>query len=209
MNQHECLLALLGPLLLVSGCASAANEPAATSPLSRDQQLIVAVFELDVERVKSLLAAGAHVNARMGEHSREQFEDKWTLGWPISSPNWTPLIAVASSHREPQPAVATENTVEALDQAREKRSKIDPKIIAERNAQRVAIAKLLIAAKADLDLDDGYGSTALAEAVYAKYDDLAIVLIDAGAKVNTKTGVYIDGTGDITHCTERRIVHNS
>lgn len=56
----------------------------------------------------------------------------------------------------------------------------------------------LIAAKVNLDLDDGYGATALYEAIYNSYDEMALLLIEAGAKVNTKTGIYIDGTGDIT-----------
>jgi hypothetical protein len=198
MKRARSLLAPLSILLLVCPACASADEPAASPKLSRDQQLIVAAFELDVAKVKSLLADGANVNARMGKHPRNLFQDKWSLGWPVASPKWTPLIAVANSHREPQPAETTENTTAALDEAEEKRSKIDPKIIAERDSRRVAIAKLLIAAMADLDLDDGYGATALASAVYEKADDLALMLIEAGAKVDTKTGIYIDGTGDIT-----------
>ena len=145
-----------------------------------------------------LIAQSVDVNARMGDHPDDLFKDKWTLGWPVSLPAWTPLLAVAHSHREPQPQHEVENTSEALLAAQEKRQRIDPKLVAERDRRRVAIAKLLIKAKAALDLDDGYGATALAQAVDNDYEDLALLLIEAGAKVNTKTGIYIDGPGDVT-----------
>jgi ankyrin repeat protein len=172
-----------------------AKEPTGLTP---GQQLVIAAFELEVGKVKELIAKGVEVDARMGDHPDGLFKDKWSLGWPVASPKWTPLLAVAHSHREPQPEKETKNTTEALKEAREAQSKIDPKLIAERDSRRVAIAKLLIAAKAKLDLDDGYGNTALAEAVYSNYEDLAMLLIENGAKVNTKTGIYIDGDGDIT-----------
>lgn len=56
----------------------------------------------------------------------------------------------------------------------------------------------MIAAKADLDLDDGVGATALYESIYNGFDDLSLLLIASDAKLDTKTGIYIDGAGDIT-----------
>ena len=56
---------------------------------------------------------------------------------------------------------------------------------------------MLIAAKANLDLDDGHGATALSTSVYLRHDDLALLLIASGAKLDTTTGIYIDGTGGI------------
>jgi hypothetical protein len=178
-------------------------EGADDPPLTTDQQLVVAAFELAVKRVESLLEEGANPNARFGIYKgqslfQELFKDKWTLGTPMASYKWTPLLAVASSHREPQPEKPTENTMEGRALAIRKRDAIDPKLIAERDARRKTIAKLLIDANADLDLDDGHGATALAEAVDNDYKDLALLLIQSGAKVNTKTGIYFDGTGDIT-----------
>src|SRR5262245_34726221 len=166
--------------------------------LSPPQQLVVAAFNLEVERVKELIEQGIDVDSRMGEHDEKQFYDKWSLGWPVASNMWTPLLAVANSHREPQPEQETKNTSEDLNKALEERSKIDPVVIAERDQRRVAIAKLLITARANLDLDDGHGATALYDAIYEGYDDLALLLIESGAKVNTKTGVYIDGADAIT-----------
>ena len=68
------------------------------------------------------------------------------------------------------------------------------------SALRPKVIELLIGAGADLDLDDGYGATALAMSVDVydrrnQKDDCALLLIKAGASVNTKTGIYIDGVG--------------
>ncbi len=197
---------MLGPLPLITvflsllTCSCSESQPLTTKPtFTPDQQLVIASFQLDVERVNSLLGNGANSNARLGVNDEHLFEDKWTLAYsPIASDKWTPLLALANSHRAPQPIHPTENTGEALDHAMEKLKAIDPKIIQERDKQRVAIAKLLIAKQANLDLDDGYGSTALSYSIYFGFDSLSLLLIESGANPNTKTGIYIDGTGDIT-----------
>jgi len=198
MNHNALPLTILAVLGMLWPGSKAAGQAADDPALSKNQQLIVAAFELDVAKVKALLADGADVNARMGKHPRDLFVDKWSGGWPISSGKWTPLLALANSHREPQPEKSPANTVQALDAAAEARRKVDPKLIVERDQRRLAVAKVLLGAKAQLDLHDGYGATALAEAIYSGYDELALLLIDSGAAVNTKTGVYIDGADAIT-----------
>ena len=90
------------------------------------------------------------------------------------------------------------NTSKGREAAIKKLNATDLKLISERDSRRKEIAKLLIDSKADLDLDDGYGSTALSQSVYFNYENLAILLIESGAKIDTKTGVYIDGPADIT-----------
>lgn len=176
-----------------------ALEGADRSTFTIDQQLVVAAFELDVKKVESLLKGGANPNARLGLYDKHLFEDMWTLGYSkMGSDKWTPLLAVSSSHEAPQPEKRAENTSEGRDAAIQKLKAIDPKLIAERDTRRTAIAKLLIDAKADLDLDDGYGTTALAEAVYNNYENVALLLIESGAKINTKTGTYIDNPADVT-----------
>ncbi|MGD9645160.1 MAG: ankyrin repeat domain-containing protein [Pirellulales bacterium] len=168
------------------------------SGLDRDQQLVVAAFELDIAEVRTLLAGGANPDARFGEYDEALFEDKWTLAYSsIGSDRWTPLLAVANSHREPQPESRTENTSEAFETAREQLNAIDPKLIRQRDELRVEVAKLLIAAKANLDLDDGHGATALSVSVDAGYESLSMLLISKGAEVNTKTHIYIDGPDNI------------
>ena len=108
------------------------------------------------------------------------------------------MHVVANSHLEPQPDRLTENTISGRDNAEAKLKSIHPKLISERDSRRVAIARLLIKANANTDLDDGYESTALSESVYSGYDELSLLLISSNAKIDTKTGVYIDGDGDIT-----------
>ena len=160
---------------------------------------MIAAIELDVDRVEGLLAKGVDPDTRLGFYDDHLFEDKWTLGYShIGSDKWTPLLAVANSHREPQPDRHTENTIAGRENAEAKLKSINSKLISERDSRRVAIARLLIRAKANTDLEDGYGSTALSASVYRGYDDLSLLLISSNAKIDTKTGVYIDGDGDIT-----------
>ncbi len=71
------------------------------------------------------------------------------------------------------------------------------------SALQAEVVEILIEAGANLDLDDGHGATALAMCVDVydrqhQKDDCALLLIKAGAKVNTKTGIYIDGIGGHT-----------
>lgn len=193
MLSRLCFLALF---LLLTTHARAEEVP---RQYTRDQQLVIAAFQLDVARVKSLLQEGANPDARLGFYNGELFMDRRTLGYsPYGSDKWTPLLAVAHSFREPQPEKMTENTSEALARAEEKRKQIDPRLIQERDKRRVAIARLLIDQQAKLDLDDGYGSTALDTSIYLGHDSLALALLKAGADPNSKTGVYIDGTDGIT-----------
>lgn len=168
------------------------------SALNADQQLLVAAFQLDVERVDNLLDAGADVDARFELEGDEYFKNKWTLGYPMAAANWTPLLAVANSHRLPDPETPTQNTSEDLDRARREAAQVPLEIIEERNDRRVQIARALIEAGADLNLEDGHGATALYDAAYHQYEELSLLLIESGADVNTKTGIYIDGTYDNT-----------
>lgn len=182
--------------LSVAGCSTMQDELKAHR--SKGQQLVIAAFELDVDRVATLLAEGIDPDTRLGFYDEHLFEDKWTLGYSkVGSEQWTPMLAVANSHREPQPITRTENTVTDLDSALQKLRSVDPKLIAEREFRRIKIAKLLINANANIDLDDGFG-TALSTSVYNGYDDLSLLLISSNADIDTKTGTYIDGEGYIT-----------
>jgi len=196
MNGWFRASSLLVAVMFASGCNA---QETTDSKRTKEQSLVIAAFNLDASRVQALLADGATPNTRLGFYDDELFQDKWTLGYsPIGSDKWTPLMAVAHSHRAPQPEKKAENTVEGLDAARAKMNAIDPQLIVKRNKLRVQIAKMLVAANVDLNVDDGYGCTALSAAVYNKFDELSLLLISAGAKINTKTGIYIDGDGDIT-----------
>ncbi len=56
----------------------------------------------------------------------------------------------------------------------------------------------MLSHKPELNSDDGYGATALYKAIDTEKTEMAKVLIRFGANVSTKTGVYIDGAGDLT-----------
>lgn len=170
--------------------------------LTREQRLIIACHRLDVEGVVAALRDGADVNGRFGDGDAKLFQDPWSLGWPVAAKKWTPLIAVASASKYPDPPRKVENTSADLDWAQEQKKKVPHEQIEQRKRNSLAIALILLSHRADIDADDGYGATALYEAVYSKKLELAKLLLRFNAKVNTKTGIYIDGSGDITplHC---------
>lgn len=167
---------------------------------SDDNELIKAAFRLDYNSIESIIRKNPDViNKTFGHYDQDAFRDPWTLGYSsIGSDKWTALMAVCSSDRYPDPEHPVENTSESLDNARKIRSEIPKNIIAERDALRIKIVTLLKENGANLDLDDGYGATALYDSIYSGFDNVAMYLIEQGAKVNTNTGIYIDGDGGIT-----------
>jgi ankyrin repeat protein len=138
----------------------------------RARDLVLAAHRGNVDEVRRLLDLGANIDSRCGPVPKETFQDE-NGGWPVASAQWTALIAAAGSGRKPP--------------------------IPDGHLE---VVRLLIRRKADLNLHDGYGGTALARAVtdsrrQEKSLPIALALIEAGAEVNTRTGVYIDGPGDI------------
>ena len=166
--------------------------------LTREQQLIVACHRLDVERVVAALRDGADVNGRFGDGDAKLFEDPGSLGWPVAAKKWTPLIALASASDYPDPPRTIQNIVADLDWARERKAKVPPEQVEQRRRHAITIGLILLSHPVDIDADDGYGATALYQAVDEEKLELAKLLLRFNAKVNTKTGVYIDGSGDIT-----------
>jgi hypothetical protein len=149
--------------------------------------------------VERLVKTGVNVNAVYGDHDNNAiFKDPWTSGWPMASNRWTPLIALAGSNRYPDPPRPISGSPEDREWSIAERKRIPAEKLKERTSERTKIARILVEANAALDLHDGYGATALYSAVYSRYDELALLLIEHGANVNTKTGVYIDGNGDNT-----------
>lgn len=134
----------------------------------------MAAWRGDADRVRVLLDSGAYVNGRFGAGDPKVFQDK-EGGWPMAASQWTALIAAADGEEQ---APTPDGRLRTMD--------------------------LLIRRGADLNADDGYGTTALATAVYqnarigsGEHEQIALRLIEAGANVNTRTGIYIDGTDDI------------
>ena len=178
-------------VLLVTGVCQAGD-------LTREQRLIVACHRLDVHGAVAALRDGADVNGRFGNGDAKLFQDPWSLGWPTAAEKWTPLIALASASEYPDPPRKVENTFADLDWAQEQKAKVPPELIEQRKRNALTLALILLSHRADIDADDGYGATALYEAVYLRKLELAKLLLRFNAKVNTKTGIYIDGAGDIT-----------
>jgi ankyrin repeat protein len=65
------------------------------------------------------------------------------------------------------------------------------------NGDVIAIARLLMAAGADPNADDGHGGTPLYDTI-PSHEDLALLLIDHGANVNTKTAGKVDSATGFT-----------
>jgi hypothetical protein len=167
------------------------------------RELVVASFHLDVAEVRRLIDEGANVNFCMGEHPTNLFQDQWDLSYPIASPGWTPLLALANSGVYPDPDLATVNSTEARADAFRRQALVPQAAIADRDRRRMTIARMLVDAGADLNAADAVGATSLYTAVYQAifhpgFEELALYLIERGANVNTKTGIYIDGPGDTT-----------
>jgi len=166
--------------------------------LTADQQLVVACHRLDVDAVTEMLRNGANVNARFGRGDRSLFKDKWSLGTPMASSKWTPLIALANALPYPDPPRVIKSTTADLNWARDQLRKIPKGEIEARKQRQLTILHILLSHKCDLDAGDGYGATALYDAIYAKREEFVLALLRYKPKVNIKVGIYIDGTGDIT-----------
>lgn len=171
---------------------------ARSGDLTVDQRLIVACHRLDVDGVVASLRNGASVNARFGEGDTMEFQDRWSLGWPVAGKAWTPLIALANASLYPDPPRKVESTVADIEWSREQQKSIPANQLEQRRRDGVTILFVLLSHNADVDADDGYGATALYDAIYGQKVEMAKVLLRFGAKVNTRTGIYIDGGADVT-----------
>ena len=170
LNATSWRMLLLPLVFLLPGACQPALTPDQQSELGR--ALVIAAHRGDSAEVRRLLDLGVDVDSRCGEAPGSTFQGK-DGGWPTASARWTALIAAASSDRDPA----------------------EP-------GGHLGVVGVLIARKASLDLHDGYGATALYQAVYGcrrrEAAQIAFALLAAGAEVNTRTGVYIDGPGDTT-----------
>lgn len=167
--------------------------------LNANQRLVLACHQLDVSAVVRLLRSGADVNARFGSKDVKQFfQDPWFGGWPVEASQWTPLQALAHSSAYPPPKRNFENTVEHLDWARTEQEKIPKTEIAIRSERQVQVTNILLSHGCELNAADDRGATALYCSIYAKHERMVLTLLDYSPEVNTKTGLYIDGTYNTT-----------
>jgi ankyrin repeat protein len=153
---------------------------------------------VDVEGVLAALRDGAKVNARFGKADTVVFRNPWSSGVPVAGNAWTPLLALSNASKYPDPPHKVRNTSADLDWAEKEQKEIPREVLDQRQRDSQTILMILLSNKANIDADDGYGATPLFCAVDEQKEDMARMLLRFGAKVNTKTGIYIDGPGDMT-----------
>ena len=181
---------------LVSALRAEDKNSANAESLSVDQQLILACYQLDEVQVQKLLNSGGDVNAKyLSKNFKELFRDRWTEGYPAAVSQWTPLLAVAGSDRHPSPEYVSEKLGKKFEPVHSNRALIPNYMLKERERRQVRIATLLISKGADINCENGYGTTPLMEAAVNRNHDLAFHLIDFGADVNVRLQAYIDGPG--------------
>ncbi|MFC1498134.1 ankyrin repeat domain-containing protein [Verrucomicrobiota bacterium] len=158
----------------------AEEEQIMTSPKATklEQALIIAAFNLNVARVKELIASGCNVNARMGEHDHKLFLDKWTGGYGVLSYRWTALLAASESNKYPD----RKNYIHSAEAEKEIK-KIPEKVLKKREAARVEIAQLLLNSGAEINISNG-SYTPLLAATRNEYEDLVVFLANQGAGVH-------------------------
>ena len=180
-------------LLLILPLIGYADEKSSTA---KARELIEAVYRLRVKDVERLLSEGTDVNMRYGEQrADETFRDPWDLGYPMAYPGWTPLLALSAASEWPAPPRKIENTEEDFQFRLQEAAKVPEKELDKRRELKLQIGKILIKAGADVNVDDGYGATPLYNSAADK-SGLLLLFVQHGARVNSKTGVYIDGPGD-------------
>jgi hypothetical protein len=176
-------------------------HPICAAELTLDQQLILACYQLQVDKVVTCLRKGANVNGRFGDRAYKlpEFHDRWTGAYPsLGSGAWTPLLALANAPKEPDPPAELGEIWKDRDQSEMLRSKIPEEQIENRRKDTMIILYILLSHKCNLDDNDGYGATALYESVFQENIQMAKILLHYGANPNTKTRTYIDGPGNTT-----------
>ncbi len=168
-----------------------AQEPQGDLKYSPAEQLVLASFQLNVERVRSLLKSGVAPDVQVRVSTFAIFPDTGfgdnLLEYPsissrsLRSYSWTPLLPVAYSRTHPAKVMKNSKIKE-----------FDAKVLQDRDRQRMAIASLLIKQCVQLDLDDSIGTTPLNVALRNGYIPLALLLIRSGADPNLKPRHALD-----------------
>lgn len=195
-TKHPIMKALCITFLLsLLPALALAREPESTP---KDRQLIEAVYRLRIDEVKKLVAEGASVKVRYGDHSADDaFRNQWDLGYPMVYRKWTALLALSDADILPAPPRKVTNTIADREWAWNEAAKIPEKEKDVRRKLKLEIAKILIEAGADVNADDGHGATALYNSA-ADSPGVALLLLQHGARVNTRTRTYIDDPGGMS-----------
>ena len=154
-------------------------------------QLIVAAHNLDVEKVRRLLAAGADVNGRLEGKWFEPLRRTGEIGWlGIDMLNATPLLAVAYKEVE-------DDKVKLPQRERNFKKESEPTSSDALNPS-VQIARMLLERGAQREARNRPNATALILAAARGNAPLVQLLVEKGADVNARGGIGFDGSGDQT-----------
>jgi len=188
------------------------TEPLLSGELTQNQQLVVACYNVNIREVVNCLRNGADVNAVFGTsvNGSQLFEDRWTGSIPAGTNSWTPLIAITSSSDWPPPPAELRDVWLDEAGAARLRNGITKGQREQRIADSVTILLILLSHKCNVDCKDVAGATPLYNAADTSKFEIARMLLGFGANPNTKTGVYIDGSGDTTPlhvaCTSKALI---
>jgi ankyrin repeat protein len=108
------------------------------------------------------------------------------------------MIALANADECPPPPADSKRLWEDEPRVRKLKAAIGKDALGKRRADELTIMRILLSHNADLNVDDGYGATALYEAVDSDKPLLVRELLNLSANPNTKTGIYIDGPANKT-----------
>ena len=177
-------------------CVGAFVAPRATAESHED--LVEAAYHLNLDRLNEALSKKVDVNAKYGKYDEEVFSNPWDGGFShVGSKNWTPLLAAANASEWPPPPPEVESSNDQ-NWKRQQAGKVPLSERKERRELKLRVADRLIKAGADVNAHDGNGATALYTAAGYGHLELALLLIENGARVNTKTARYFDGPDDLT-----------
>ncbi len=203
LEREACrgLVRFLCAQFAVFGLAVAAAAPVVAEELTLNQKLIVACYRVDVTEVVQHLRAGGNVHATFGEVQVDvdyPLMNRWNGGIPVAAASWTALMALANAPEYPEPPQAFPRIWENAAQVQKEQSRIGKKALQERRAAELTILYILLSYRADVNLADSRGGTALHMAVDSGKMLLVRTLLKFGANPNTKHHIYIDGPDDIT-----------
>ena len=160
----------------------------ADGKLTLEQQLIVACYKTDTQRVIELILEGANVNGVFGSAENKIFYDPVTRGTPHYVYKWTPLMALCS------PVTKSFESNDLKHDMSESLLVINLKseFGSKRSRDRLEICRILVSHRCNLDATDSTGKTALHLAAQGYSAELVKLLVDFGANPNIQTRVGVN-----------------
>lgn len=165
-----------------------------------NQKLIIACYKVDSDEAVRCLRKGADVNARLGNIDAKDgwFLDRWTGRYWFDSESWTPLLALASADRYPDPPVEFGDIWKDGTRAQAIRESFPKANLEARARDMISILRILISHGCKVDAADRSGATALTMCAIENRLLMAKMLLQFGANPNIRTRIQIDGVDNTT-----------